>query len=108
MSDQFELQLIEDVFEAGGELAFQDNGINRVAYVVHGGIAVGDSQFSDDQSWHGREARPSLHGLKERQFGDLSLRRCYPIRHCCKCARLVSGKTSLPGFVARQRTSHAE
>lgn len=54
MSDQFELQLIEDVFEAGGELAFQDNGINRVAYVVHGGIAVGDSQFSDDQSWHGR------------------------------------------------------
>ncbi|MEM8977150.1 MAG: hypothetical protein AAGD43_34300 [Pseudomonadota bacterium] len=54
MSDQFELQLIEDVFEAGGKLAFPDDGINRIAYVVHGGLKVGADSFSDDQSWHGK------------------------------------------------------
>ncbi len=64
MSDQFELQLIEDVFEAGGSLELPDDGINRVVYVVHGGISAGGDNFADDQSWHGRgmakvSARPT-------------------------------------------------
>ena len=54
MSDQFELQLIEDVFDANGTLEFPDDGINRVAYIVHGGISVGSDLYADDQAWHGR------------------------------------------------------
>ena len=54
MGDQFELQLIEDVFSAEGALVFPDDGLNRIAYVVHGGISVGEETFSDDQGWHGR------------------------------------------------------
>lgn len=51
-----ELRLVEDNVAAGGAFAFPADGINRVLYVAHGGIAVDGQELGEDQAWHGRGA----------------------------------------------------
>ena len=63
----WELRLLEDQLSAGGTVALPEDGVNRVAYVAHGGIAVegGRGEFADDSAWHGRGAaklRAGPHG----------------------------------------------
>ena len=51
-----ELRLIEDNLRTGRSLALPADGINRVVYVAHGGIAVAGTSYGDDEAWHGRGA----------------------------------------------------
>jgi hypothetical protein len=50
----YELRLIEDNVVSGGELAFPDDGVNRVIYVVHGVVTTDGRTFGDSRAWHGR------------------------------------------------------
>jgi hypothetical protein len=52
-SGGYELRLIEDNVAGGGELVLPADGINRVAYVVHGAVAIAGRDLGDDQAWHG-------------------------------------------------------
>jgi len=53
-SDGYELRLVEDNVAAGDELTFPPDAINRVVYVVHGGVAVDGQELGEDTAWHGR------------------------------------------------------
>lgn len=50
------LRLLEDAIASGGAVTLPDDGANRVAYVVHGSIAVDGTAYADDSAWHGRGA----------------------------------------------------
>jgi hypothetical protein len=50
------LRLVEDQLAGGGTVALPADGVNRIAYVVHGGIEAGGAGFTDDTAWHGRGA----------------------------------------------------
>ena len=50
----WELRLFEDTLAADGAVALPEDGMNRVAYVVHGSIMAGGAAFTDDTAWHGR------------------------------------------------------
>jgi hypothetical protein len=54
--DSYELRLVEDNIAGGEAFAFPADGINRVLYVAHGGIAVDGQALGEDQAWHGRGA----------------------------------------------------
>jgi hypothetical protein len=54
--DGYELRLLEDNIAAGEAFALPADGINRVLYVAHGGIAVEGKELGEDQAWHGRGA----------------------------------------------------
>jgi hypothetical protein len=50
----YELRLVEDTIAAGGELTLPSDAVNRVVYVVHGGMAVDGHALGEDRAWHGR------------------------------------------------------
>lgn len=52
----WELRLVEDSLPGGAALALPADGMNRVVYVAHGGIAVDGAAFLADSAWHGRGA----------------------------------------------------
>lgn len=54
--DGHELRLLEDNVAAGEAFAFPADGVNRVLYVAHGGIAIDGLELGEDQAWHGRGA----------------------------------------------------
>jgi hypothetical protein len=54
--DGHELRLLEDNVAAGEAFAFPADGVNRVLYVAHGGIAVEGQELGEDRAWHGRGA----------------------------------------------------
>jgi hypothetical protein len=56
MPDAYELRLLEDSLEAGRVFSLTHDAVNRVIYVVHGNVAIGSRQLSDDQAWQGRGA----------------------------------------------------
>jgi hypothetical protein len=53
-TEGYELRLIEDNIADGWALDTGPAEINRVVYVVHGAIAIGEQLFEDDTAWHGR------------------------------------------------------
>jgi hypothetical protein len=52
----WELRLLEDSLRDGGAVALPEDGVNRIAYIAHGGIEVGGAGFAADSAWHGRGA----------------------------------------------------
>jgi hypothetical protein len=54
--DGYELRLLEGNIAAGEVLTLPADGVNRVLYVAHGGIAVDGQALGEDQAWHGRGA----------------------------------------------------
>ena len=52
----WELRLLEDTMAAGATLALPADAINRICYVVHGGITVAGQDYADDSAWHGQGA----------------------------------------------------
>jgi hypothetical protein len=49
----YELRLLEDTL-VGGSTVSLGGDVNRVVYVVHGGVSCGGSSFRDDQAWHAK------------------------------------------------------
>ena len=49
-----ELRLFEDILPAASCLTFTQDGINRVLYVVHGGVSIAGTTFADDEACHTR------------------------------------------------------
>jgi hypothetical protein len=50
----FELRLVEDNLHAGTSLELPDDPVNRVVFVAHGSIRIGDGELAADSAWHGR------------------------------------------------------
>jgi hypothetical protein len=50
------LRLVEDQLAGGAAVALPADDVNRIAYVVHGGIEAGGAALTDDTAWHGRGA----------------------------------------------------
>ena len=58
----FELRLVEDSLHAGAVFELPADATNRVVYVAHGSISVGDAAFSDDSAWTGKGAARLIAG----------------------------------------------
>jgi quercetin dioxygenase-like cupin family protein len=53
-ADGYELRLIEDHIADGCALDPGPGAVNRIVYVVHGAIEIGERPYRDDTAWHGR------------------------------------------------------
>jgi hypothetical protein len=61
-SPGFELRLLEDTLVGGTTFALDGVDVNRVLYVVHGGVYSGGASYGDDQAWHAKGAQKLVAG----------------------------------------------